>query len=121
MRSTPRSGEPWFPAAYAVLHSDDDPTSDEEFGNHLRAILPFYLHDVSRLVEGAFASETYSIEAYTMMIVNEAEFARGVLDRLKEIRVPTVIVVGADALLCSPTQAARIHLRVNGSKLVLIQ
>ena len=121
MRVNTRSGEPWFPAAYAVLHSDDDPTSDEEFGNHLRAILPFYFHDVSRLVEGAFASETYSIEAYTMMIVNEAEFARGVLDRLEEIRVPTVIVVGDDDFICSPTQAARIHLRVNGSKLVLIQ
>jgi proline iminopeptidase len=121
MRVNRRSGEPWFPAAYAVLQSDPDLTTDEEFMNHLQAILPFYFHDVSRLEARAFANETYSIEAYTMMIVNEAEFARGVLDRLEEIRVPTVIVAGDDDFICSPTQAARIHLRVKGSKLVLIQ
>jgi proline iminopeptidase len=121
MRVKKRSGEPWFPSAYAALHSDVDIATDEEFRDYLRAILPFYFHDVARLEEAAFAGETYSIEAYTMMTVNQAELARGVLDRLEEVRVPTVIVVGDDDFICSPVQAARIHLRVKGSKLVVIE
>ena len=115
-----RAGEPWFPAAYEALRSDEDIGSDAEFKAHLGKILPFYFHDVSKYEPEAFASETYAVEAYTTMVINEDELQRGALDRLHQLDVPAVIVVGDDDFICSPVQAMRIHLRLPGSKLIVV-
>jgi proline iminopeptidase len=122
MRKNRRKSEPWFADADSA-YSGADPQSDAEFKDYLRRIFPFYFHDVAKMhsVGEALEAETYSIEAYAIMTVNEAEVRKGVLDRLGEVHVPTVIVVGDDDFICSPVQALRIHLRIAGSKLVLIE
>lgn len=122
MRKNQRKSEPWFAEADSA-YSGADPQSDVEFKDHMRRILPLYFHDVAKMhsVDEALEAETYSIEAYAIMTVNEAEVRKGVLDRLADVHVPTVIVVGDDDFICSPVQAWRIHLRIPGSKLVLIE
>jgi proline iminopeptidase len=121
MRKNRRKDEPWFADAEAAASMDI--STDPEFKEYFRRILPLYFHDVSKMrsVDEAFEAETYSIEADAIMDVNEAEIQRGGLDRLADVHVPTVIVVGDDDFICSPIQASRIHLRISGSKLVLIE
>jgi proline iminopeptidase len=116
-----RSGEPWFPAAFAAMNRDDDIATDEEFKALLTAILPFYFHDVAKYDPAWFAHETYAADAYRMMSLNSEAFARGALDRLGELQMPAVIVTGDDDFICSSTQAMRIHVRLPGSKLVVIE
>jgi proline iminopeptidase len=122
MRMNRRKDEPWFPEAEAASHNEDIST-DTEFKEHLRQIFPFYFHDVSKMrsVDEAFQAETFSIAAYAIMTLNQAELQKGALDRLADIQVPTVILVGDDDFICSPVQALRIHLRIPGSKLVVIE
>jgi proline iminopeptidase len=122
MRKNRRKSEPWFAEADSA-YSGADPKSDAEFKDYLRRIFPLYFHDVAKMhsVDDALEAETYSIEAYAIMTVNEAEVRKGALDRLADVHVPTVIVVGDDDFICSPVQALRIHLRIPGSKLVLIE
>lgn len=123
LRVNRRRDEPWFAEANATYQGTEDIATDDQFKEFFRRILPFYFHDVSKLTAAANSLNalTFSAEAYSMMSVNSAEFGRGVLQRLDEIRVPTVIVVGDDDFICSPVQAARIHLRIHGSKLVVIE
>lgn len=56
-----------------------------------------------------------------MMEVNSEAFARGALDRLAGLSLPSVIVTGDDDFICSSTQAMRIHVRLKASKLVVIE
>ena len=121
MRRQRRSGEPWFAAANAAANREDDIATDEEFGRYLATIMPFYFHDVSKLPASLFERGTYAIDAYRMMKINADELGHGILERLGEIIAPTVIVVGDDDFICSTVQAARIHMRIKGSKLVLIE
>lgn len=115
-----RAAEAWFAEAHAALNREDDIASDAEFKAHLDAILPFYFHDVSKLEPGTFGNVSLSIEAYAMMRVNRDAFRAGALARLHEVEAPTAIVVGDDDFICSPAQALRIHLRIKGSKLVVV-
>jgi proline iminopeptidase len=121
MRARRRSAEPWFAAAFAALNSEQEIASDAEFKAHLTAILPFYYHDVANFDPRDFERETFSAEAYAMMSANRESLATGVLDRLGELDVPAVIVVGDDDFICSPAQAMRIHLPLKGSKLVIVE
>ena len=100
---------------------EDDIATDEEFGRYLATIMPFYFHDESKLPASLFERGTYAIDAYRMMKINADELGHGILERLEEIVAPTVIVVGDDDFICSTVQAARIHMRIKGSKLVLIE
>ena len=121
MRARRRSEESWFSTAYAALNSEERITSDSEFKAYMAEILPFYFHDVAKLEQFDFDRETFSAEADIMMRVNKESFSRGVLDRLPELDLPAVIVVGDDDFVCSPVQAMRIHLPLKGSKLVIIE
>jgi proline iminopeptidase len=122
MRARRRSREPWYREAYEALSQELESTqSDAEFKAHLERILPFYYHDVGNLKASDFANLTLSAEAYPMMRINAESFRRGVLNRLPELDVPAVIVVGDDDFICSPAQALRIHLALKGSKLVLVE
>jgi len=121
LRISRRGHEPWFAAAYAAIKREDDILSDDEFKDHLAAILPFYFHDVGTYDPDRFVNETFAIDAARMMEVNSEAFARGALDRLAGLSVPSVIVTGDDDFICSSTQAMRIHVRLKASKLVVIE
>ena len=121
LRISRRGHEPWFAAAYAAIKREDDILSDDEFKDHLAAILPFYFHDVGKYDPDRFVNETFAIDAARMMEVNSEAFARGALDRLAGLSVPSVIVTGDDDFICSSTQAMRIHVRLKASKLVVIE
>ena len=116
-----RQNEPWFEEAFAAFTSEDKPQSDEEFGQYVMAIMPFYLVD-QRVVDryaGAFQATTFSLAASTGQ--ESVQLDVNLLPDLHRIAVPTLLVVGSEDFLCSPLQSERIHFEIRNSKLVVIQ
>ncbi|MGI9181455.1 MAG: alpha/beta fold hydrolase [Longimicrobiaceae bacterium] len=99
------------------------PVGDDEALRELTfQLLPLYFHrpDPERMA-GLFAETRYSAAAY-----NHATFrclaSFNVVDRLKEIRVPTLVLGGRDDWIFPPAQAPmRLHAGLPGAELVLFE
>ena len=115
-RLAQRSREPWFPVAIKAFN--ENPTTQPEFDRSLREALPLYFAKPARI---AAASDIFegppSIDAWR----GAQQRLPDVLGRLGELQLPTVIVVGADDFIASPVQAKRMHEKIAGSKLVVIE
>lgn len=117
-RRQARQQEPWY--LEAARGWEMEPRTSAELEQMLQICLPFYFADQKNLKRNApaFAAMTASIPAW------QAESQRSpfsLVDRLPEIRVPTLIVVGTDDFICSPRQARRLHQGIPNSKLLLIE
>jgi proline iminopeptidase len=120
-RQERRRGGPWYEEAARALEAGAPPT-DEEFARSLRASLPLYWSDPARIkpYEDDFAATLVSAHAA------KASSASGrssfdLRPELKNVRAPTLIVVGADDFICSPEPATLMHLALPNSKLLLIE
>jgi proline iminopeptidase len=71
------------------------PASDAEFAASFPKLLPFYLHSIDpSVVEGHMAGTIFNAAAGN--------------DRLPQIKVPTLVLVGAHDVITSPPQALRL-------------
>jgi proline iminopeptidase len=117
-----RQNEPWFERAFAAFNDRTMPASDEAFAKWLFEILPFYFYGSTKLVQNQdhLAATTCSVAARQGSFdSNSGEM--DLLPRLRDIHVPTLIVVGSHDFICSPLQAQRLHLGIAGSKLMVIE
>ncbi|HET6632941.1 MAG TPA: alpha/beta hydrolase [Rhodanobacteraceae bacterium] len=109
--------EPWFPAAIKAAQAM--PATDAEFEAQMQAMLPMYFADPARIPSHAevFRATTMSAEAFRRSQNRRPDL----LAELPRISAPTLIVVGSDDLICSPTQAGILHRGIPHSKLLLIE
>lgn len=117
-RREARQHELWYGEADRAWKSA--PRTDTELGQMFQTILPFYFVDQAKRERNAavFAAMMASIQAW------RGEGQRtpfSLLDRLREIQAPALIVVGAGDFICSPRQAQQLHWGLPNSKLLLIE
>ena len=93
---------------------------DADFRSIWTAILPFYFHKYDPVVGEAMDSQTrYSGAAWNHVNANCLPVFN-VLDKLNQITVPTLVLVGADDWITPPKQGAdRIHAALLNSELVV--
>jgi proline iminopeptidase len=119
-RAKKHENEPWYEKA--VKARETSPTNAEEGLKHFEAILPLYFSNqanIARLWEHFDASVVSYHAMQGSADSGQAPFS--LVDRLKDIRCPTLIVVGADEITTSPAQAQRLHLGIPNSKFLLIE
>lgn len=117
-----RQNEAWFEKAFTAFNDRTMPASDEAFAGWLFEILPFYFYDGAKMEQNQnhFAATTLSVAAWQGSFDSNSR-ELDLLPRLRDIRVPTLIVVGSHDFICSPLQAQRLHLGIAGSKLIVIE
>jgi proline iminopeptidase len=100
-----------------VTGTDSTPRSMTDV---LDAIGPFYFHDPELAAD---VMPTLDVDETVNGYANASGFqGDDVLADLHRITVPTLVVVGDDDFICDPvSQAARIHLRIAGSTLAVIE
>jgi proline iminopeptidase len=115
-----RRGQPWFPDAVKALRAAA--ATDEEMAANVRAFLPLYWSDLSRLDKHRqlFAAMSTSVEAAAGQSASR-RYPFDVRAQLRQVTAPALIVVGDDDFICSPVAARRLHLSLPNSKLLLIE
>jgi proline iminopeptidase len=123
------SGEPWFLDASAALAQETSATSDDEMTAIFRRELPLYVADWTRratefeplrttvrfsVAPGRSVTDPGSPDQVGVAPVFEAR------ERLGEIRVPTLIIVGEKDFVCSEKMARLLHAGIPGSTLVVL-
>jgi proline iminopeptidase len=96
------------------------PTTDDEMKLLMRAVAPHYVHRV----DPAGLADTFDAVIY-----NAAAAARGFevlagwssVDRLREVRCPTLISVGRFDVITSWPQAERMASRISGARVVIFE
>ena len=117
-----RQHEPWFDHAYPAFTSQKMPESDAALATLTQTILPFYYYDVTNIELNAVQHAASSISVDAFKGSAQCEWHKtNLMSRLAEIQVPTLFVVGSHDFICSPLHAHRLHLRIAGSKLILIE
>ncbi len=106
---------PPLPEAMVELMSST-PESDAEMQELLAGIFPYYLHSLPAsegmaLIEGTVFSSAAMVRGYEVL----GEWSS--VDRLNEIRVPSLLLWGRHDLVCSAPQGKRIASRISGSEL----
>lgn len=117
-----RQHEPWFDRAYQAFTSQEMPKSDADLVTLTQTILPFYYYDVANLERNAahHAATSMSVDAFKGAA--ECQWNKtNLMSRLKEIQIPTLVVVGSHDFICSPLHAHRLHMAIVGSKFILIE
>ena len=123
------ANEPWFLDAKAALASETTATTDDEMTAVFRREFPLYFAEwTARHAEFASYRSTVRIAAAPGKSVSDpgAPTQVGVApvfevrDRLREIKVPTLIIVGAKDFVCSAKFAAVLHERIAGSRLTTL-
>jgi proline iminopeptidase len=122
MRLRERQHEPWFDLAYQAFTSQAMPQTDTAFFEWTQTILPLYYYDAGNIELNAshHAATSMSVDAFKGYAQCQWD-KTNLISRLKEIRVPTLIVVGSHDFICSPLHAHRLHMGIPGSKLILIE
>jgi len=119
-RAKKRENEPWYEKAMQAY--GNAPSNAEQGQEYFEAIMPLYFFDqdnLSRLRENFRADQ---VSYHAMRGTGDSgQSPFSLVDQLKSIRCPTLIVVGANDITCSVAQAQRLHLGIAGSKLLLIE
>jgi pimeloyl-ACP methyl ester carboxylesterase len=112
-----RKDQPWFPAALKALQ--ENPSTQADFDRGMREMLPLYFARPDRIpsVATALLNTPLSLAAWQ----GAARRLPDVLPRLGEIKAPTLLVVGMDDFIASPTQSTRLHQGIAGSKLLVVE
>jgi proline iminopeptidase len=115
-----RKNEPWFGEAFEAFHKT--PSTEKEFGTYITAILPFFFTSMKNLEQNrdVFKKVTLSFHA---------QRGRGQSDQstadlavfLPAMKIPSLIIVGADDFICPPAAAEYLHSEIAGSKLLIIE
>jgi proline iminopeptidase len=122
--------EPWFPDAKVALAQETTAATDDEMTAVFRRELPLYFAEWTtrhaefetyrstlRLAVAPGRSGTDPAASSQVGVAPVFE----VRDRLHEIKVPTLILVGSKDFVCSPKFADVMHAGIGGSRLVVLQ
>jgi proline iminopeptidase len=109
-------GPPPPPEWLAVAGSA--PATDAEFAATLGALLPHYLADQANLAAAHEAVSKTIFDAATMARSMEVLAGWSSVDRLAQIEVPTLVVVGSHDRITSPAQSHRIARRIPHAQVV---
>ncbi len=100
-----RAMQPEYQDAVAAFREDRGLSTDEQFGERLQRVAPLYFHDVTKaapLMEGVKLAPP-AMTAFRAANASDGQFP--VRDRLHEIQVPALVLVGRHDFICSPVQA----------------
>jgi proline iminopeptidase len=115
-----RAVTPGFEAAVAAFTGPRQLASDEDLGAFLKKIGPLYFKDpASPAVDvlGNFVtSNRIALAAFAATSSTDKNFL--IRERLGEIRVPTLVLVGTHDFICSPVQARLLADGIPGAQLV---
>jgi proline iminopeptidase len=115
-----RRGQAWFPDAVKALRASAG--TDAEMAANVRAFLPLYWSDPSRIDKHRehFEATSMSVQAAAGQSASR-RYPFDVRAQLRQVMAPALIVVGDDDFICSPAAARRLHLSLPNSKLLLIE
>jgi proline iminopeptidase len=117
-----RQHEPWFDRTYQAFTSQEIPESDAALTTLTQTILPFYYYDIANIKLNAVHHAATSMSVDAFKGAAQCQWNKtNLMSRLKEIQVPTLVMVGSHDFICSPLHAHRLHLGISGSKLILIE
>jgi proline iminopeptidase len=121
-RQVRRQGEPWYEQAAQAFEDDTPPASDEELARSLKASLPLYWSEPTKIdpFQHDFAAGLPSAHA-AVASYESGRYPFDLRDQLKSVAAPTLIVVGDNDIVCSPESATALHLALPNSKLLLIE
>ncbi len=113
-------------ATRAMLDKVFAPTivDDEEFRLIMFALAPMYLPegakpDYDRILENS-RKGIYRAKVHNDLYLPEVWHAYDVVDRLKDIPVPTLVICGESDWICDPAQSRQIAAGIPGAKLVVV-
>ncbi|GAB3953736.1 alpha/beta hydrolase [Kribbella albertanoniae] len=113
------SGPPPSPALAAMIGKMvTEADTDEKFAAMFREILPYYVHrfdpsGFSRLTAGAVADVATFHATVSLMRT------WSVIDRLDQVKAPTLLLTGEHDPVCSPAQSRRIARRMKSADVVV--
>lgn len=114
-----RAGAPWFEDAAAAFAAFPNGTSDEELTALFRRAVPLYLHE--------WPGDVATLDAWLARV--RVSYARSHLTpaepfdveaRLAELRMPTLVLVGASDFVCSPAMARALAEGIANAELVVL-
>lgn len=96
------------------------PGTDEELAATMRALAPFFFHRVGRAGEEApFERTTFNAEAAVQAMVALGWWS--CVDRLADMEVPALVLVGRHDVFLGPHHSERISRHLAGSRLVVLE
>lgn len=114
-----RREEPWFANVYKEYLNEANVSSDDEFRRNIIETLPLYFSpkaDLSK-IESLFSDAETTFAPYSGWLAATGGEVT-LLDNIHEISVPTILTVGSEDFICPPSQAEKIHLAIDNSKLL---
>jgi proline iminopeptidase len=108
------------PEQLAILAEAADLASDERMREAFQTVAPLYFHRVDpSLVHQLFAPILMSAAACARGFQLLHTFSR--VERLRDIRIPTLIIVGQDDFICPVSQSERLHKGLCDNELVIFK
>jgi pimeloyl-ACP methyl ester carboxylesterase len=112
-----RAGAPWFEDAAAAFAAFPKGTSDEELAALFRRAVPLYLHEWPAATIEAWLPHVRVSHARSHLTPAEPFDVEA---RLAELRMPTLVLVGASDFVCSPAMARALADGIANAELVVL-
>jgi proline iminopeptidase len=115
------AGRPEYAEAARAWPEGNDVSSDEEFGTWLGRTMPLYFHrpEVGMAIFSRLGQGNPSLAAARGTRPSDIRFA--VRERLREIRTPTLLLVGRHDFITPPERVAEIREAVPGSRMIVFE
>ncbi|UCH61740.1 MAG: alpha/beta hydrolase [Fidelibacterota bacterium] len=119
-RMQARQGEPWYEDA--MKQWGQMPRTQEEFETYMKAVLPFFFASTENLEKHQEVFEKMSLSFHASQGQGRSGRSPGELaSRLPEIDIPTLIIVGKEDFICTPSAARLMHSEMPNSELLVIE
>ena len=114
------AADPGPPPPPEVLAAMSTPVeTDEAFEQVARQLLPYYVHAISAEAFAPLMAETI-FDVSAMARSMELVPTWSTVDRLDQVRAPTLVVVGGHDVFCSPPQSVRIARQIRHAELEVL-
>ena len=115
-----RKNEPWFGDAFKAFQKM--PTTQKEFETYINTILPFFFSSTANLEKNRDVFEKTSLSFHAQRGRGQSDQASADLAAfLPHMKIPTLILVGNDDFICTPSAAEYLHAQIPSSKLLIIK
>lgn len=115
-----RKGEPWFQEAFNAFQKF--PTTQQEFDVYIKSITPFFFSSMANLEKNRDVFEKTSLSFAATQ--GQGQSDRSSVDLaafLPVMKIPALVIVGADDFICPPSAAEYLHREIPNSKLLVIE
>ncbi len=115
-----RKDESWFDKAFNAFQKP--PTTQDEFETYIQTILPFFFASVESLEKNRDVFEKMSLSFHATQGLNQSDHSSPDLGAfLPNMMTPTLIIVGEEDFLYTPSVAEHLHSMIANSKLLIIE